>query len=98
MIMIRRKASPRKPQKYDYKNVRKKHLSRYLKSGWVEEGDAEEEEEQEPEPEQNGIIAPKDLTFKQKKAIAEAEGTQREIAERFSVSTYTVHRLKTGKL
>lgn len=46
----------------------------------------------------NGLIAPKELTAELKEMIASADGTQRDIAKKFNVSTYTVHKIKAGKL
>lgn len=51
-----------------------------------------------PEPEPAKTIPPSRLTDAQKSNIRIAEGTQREIAKKFNVSTFTVSRIKNGKI
>ena len=49
-------------------------------------------------PEPVKTIPPSQLTEAQKSNIRIAEGTQREIAKKFNVTTYTVSRIKNGKI
>lgn len=50
-----------------------------------------------PEPESK-TIPPSKLTEAQKSNIRIAEGTQKEIAKKFNVTTFTVSRIKNGKI
>ena len=102
LITIYRKSSPRTGRKYDSKLIEKRQLKAYLKRGYFKEipiepqphefdTDTVEEIKSKPTP-------PSELTEDQKEDIRIAEGTQREIAEKFNVSTFTVSRLKNGKI
>lgn len=91
MINLRRKSSPRTKKKYDRICVKTKDVKRYLRAGW--EKYSEEESEPEPEPAPR-LIAYKDLTLEQKKAILNSGLSQQKTADKFNVSYYTVRKIQ----
>lgn len=64
----------------------------------VEKQEIEPEIKSGTELEPAKTIPPSQLTEAQKSNIRIAEGTQREIAKKFNVSTFTVSRIKNGKI
>lgn len=106
MIPIYRKSSPRTGKDYDVKMINERQLAAYLKRGYfakLPKKKPKEEPETPPEPEKPKIrgvktIPPSKLSDEIKAKIKRSRGTFKKIAERFGVTSYTVSRIKKGKI
>jgi hypothetical protein len=90
MIRIYRKSSPRTGREYDVRSILAKNLKKHLAAGWSidpPEDDADAD-----------LIPPSMLNQNQIEEIRNAPGTQRSIAAKYCVSSFTVHKIKAGKL
>lgn len=83
---------------YDYIIVHKDDVEKTIKNGWYKSTTEAKAAAEKPVPATNGWIQPNDLTTEEIREIFDAEGTQKEISKRFNVSTFTVHKIKKGKL
>ena len=83
---------------FAYIIVPSKDIQKYLKDGWYRTTIAAKAHSANSEQKELYTIPPSELTEAQISNIRIAEGTQREIASRFNVTTFTVSRIKNGKI
>ena len=81
---------------FDYIIVERSEVKAHLDAGWSLT--TAEAKAKEALIEEMPAIPPSKLTEAQKSNIRIAEGTQKEIAKKFNVTTFTVSRIKNGKI
>lgn len=90
-------------EKYDYIILPENQVPSMLTRGWyltTAEAKAAAEPKQPPviSAQFSGKRPPSELTPEEIEQIRNAEGIQKEIAEQFNVTVWTVSRIKTGRI
>jgi hypothetical protein len=92
MIKVYRRSSPRTGRPYDSMMILRKNKSQYLAAGYTLIPPDEDI------PEEPDYIPPSMLSSEQIEEIRNAPGTQKQVAARYHISTFTCHKIKSGRL
>jgi hypothetical protein len=96
MIKVYRRSSPRTGRAFDTLMILSSKKRHYLAAGYTL--DPPDKTPEYTLPEEMDYIPLSMLNAEQIEEIRNAEGTQKQISKKFHISTFTTHKIKSGKV